>query len=85
MHCMLCVSVFSLSSHQVVTVCVMNHPAFFHHGGAFPLGVFDGLNYSHQRDVAAGGRAAYEHTHTHTGILRNATKNIFKNTIIFLT
>lgn len=49
--------------HQVVVAAVVDHPALFHHRGAFPLGVFDRLNDSHQRDVAAGGRA--KHTHTH--------------------
>lgn len=40
-------------SDQVVPAGVVDHPALFDHCGAFPLGVFDGLNHSHQRDVAA--------------------------------
>lgn len=49
---------FCVRSHQVVAAGVVHHPALFHHRGAFPLGVFDGLNHAHQRDVAAGARAA---------------------------
>lgn len=48
--------------HQVVAAGVVDHPALFHHRGAFPLGVFDGLNQTHQRDVTAGGRAECKHT-----------------------
>lgn len=44
-------------SYQVVPACIMNHPALLHHRGAPPLGVFDGLDHPHQRDVAAGGGA----------------------------
>lgn len=36
----------------------MNHPAFFHHRGAPPLSVLNGLDHPHQRDVAARGGAA---------------------------
>lgn len=54
----LSLSVFCASSHQVVTVGVVHQPAFFNHCGAFSLGVFDGLDHTHQRDVAAGRRAA---------------------------
>lgn len=51
-----------MSSHQIVPAGVVNHPALFNHCGAFPLGVFDGLNHAHQRDVTAGGRAASKQT-----------------------
>ena len=54
-----------LSSHQVVSAGEVNHPPLLHGRGAFPLGVFDGLNHSHQGDVAAGARAASTQT-THT-------------------
>ena len=78
-----CFCVFCLfSSHQVVVAGVVNHPALFHHSGAFPLGVFEGLNHSHQRDVAAGARAARqtgEHRKTHrwiqTSFWRKRTKS----------
>lgn len=40
----------------------MNHPALLHHGGAPPLGVFDGLDHPHQWDVAAGGGARRKQT-----------------------
>lgn len=67
---------------------VVDHPALFNHCGAFPLGVFDGLNHTHQRDVSAGGRAACEqiktHRNTNTDILENATTQTIRN-IIFLT
>lgn len=54
----------SRRSYQVVPACVMNHPAFFHHRGAPPLGVFNGLDHPHQWDVAACGGAARTHTRT---------------------
>jgi len=51
--------VWGYQSYQVVPACIMNHPALLHHCGAPPLGVFDGLDHPHQRDVAAGGRAKH--------------------------
>lgn len=56
-------------THQVVAARVVDHPALFNHCGAFPLGVFDGLNHTHQRDVTAGGRAARQQI-TQTQIFR---------------
>lgn len=56
----------STQSYQVVPAGVMNHPAFLHHRGAPPLGVFNGLDHPHQRDVAACGGAVRTHTQTHT-------------------
>lgn len=53
----------STQSYQVVPAGVMNHPAFLHHRGAPPLGVFNGLDHPHQRDVAACG-GAVRTTHT---------------------
>lgn len=44
-------------SYQVVPACIMNHPALLHQSRAPPLGVFDGLDHPHQRDVAASRRA----------------------------
>ncbi len=63
--CIFCVCMFCISSHQVVAAGVVDHPALFNHCGAFPLGVLDGLNHTHQRDVTAGARAAREQTRTH--------------------
>lgn len=51
-----------VSLPQVVSAGVVDHPALPHHGGAPPLGLFDGLDHPHQRDVAAGGWAGDTHT-----------------------
>lgn len=67
-------------SYQVVPACVMNHPAFFHHRGAPPLGVFNGLDHPHQRDVAACGGAARAQTHTQTNTHRGQRVNQPVNT-----
>lgn len=66
-------SAWRLSPHQVVPVGVVNHPPLLHHGGALPLGVFDGLNNPHQGDVTAGGQA--EHQHTETGFSRTTLQS----------
>lgn len=52
------VGLWGYQSYQVVPARVMNHPALLHHRGAPPLGVFDGLDHPHQRDVGASGGAA---------------------------
>lgn len=52
--------------YQVVSACIMNHPALLHHRGAPPLGVFDRLDHPHQRDVGASGRARRTDTYIHT-------------------
>lgn len=57
-------------SHQVVTVGVMHHPPLLHHCGAFPLGVLDRLNNTHQGDVTAGGWAGYHKKHILAGVIR---------------
>lgn len=62
----------SRQSYQVVPACVMNHPAFFHHRGAPPLGVFNGLDHPHQRDVAACGGAAHTRTQSQPASEHNA-------------
>lgn len=49
------------STYQCVFAGEMYKPAFFHNTAAFPLGVFDRLNYPHKWDVVAGGRA-YKHS-----------------------
>lgn len=49
-------------SYQVVPARVMNHPTLFHHSGAPPLCVLNGLDHPHQRDVAARGRTTHAHT-----------------------
>lgn len=63
------ISGFITCPHQVVPVGVVDHPALFDHREAFPLGVFDGLNHSHQGDVTAGARAEQRdnvnNVHTH--------------------
>lgn len=59
-------------SHQVVAAGVVDHPALFHHGGALPFRVLDGLNHAHQRDVTAGGWAEHGQGHEHTRIMTNA-------------
>lgn len=57
-------ALWGYQSYQVVPARIMNHPALLHHSGAPPLGVFNGLDHPHQRDVAAGGGATHTHTHT---------------------
>lgn len=64
-------------SHQAVAAGVVHHPALLHHRGAFPLGVFDGLNHAHQRDVAARGRAARRQTKHRQQYERWKTPSIF--------
>lgn len=56
---LLCWTFWGYQSYQVVPARIMNHPALLHHGGAPPLGVFDGLDHPHQRDVAASGGARH--------------------------
>lgn len=60
---LLCLGFWGYQSYQVVPARIMNHPAFLHHSGAPPLGVFNGLDHPHQRDVGASGRATQTHTH----------------------
>lgn len=52
------VQVCTQVKYQRVLAGVVHHPALLHHVAAFPLGVFDGLNHPHQRDVVTGRWAA---------------------------
>ncbi len=45
---------YEIKSHKIVSTGVVHHPSFFDHSGAPPLGVFDGLDHTHQGDIGAG-------------------------------
>ncbi len=45
---------YEIKSHKIVSTGVVHHPSFFDHSGAPPLGVFDGLDHTHQGNIGAG-------------------------------